>query len=140
MNIPSQACRENTLLDSRDFYKPIVTCVTVLRDSFEADLRFSRTDLAYDEWVVPKFGTADGERVVPKFGTKYGDCERVVPTFGTVCRPFEMELATVPGAEWNGEYEADFRRLLPKLARECAAPPPDTADGEEDGVSGLIAF
>lgn len=53
------ACRENTLIESRDFYRPIVT-------------------------------------------------------------PFELELACVKGKEWTGEYELDFRRILPKLAEDLA--------------------
>ena len=53
------ACRENTLVESRDFYRPIVT-------------------------------------------------------------PFELELACVAGKEWTGEYELDFRRILPNLAEDLA--------------------
>ena len=62
------ACRENTLIESKDFYRPIVT-------------------------------------------------------------PFELELACVKGREWTGEYELDFRRILPKLAEDLAKTDKATANG-----------
>ena len=67
------ACRENTLIESKDFYRPIVT-------------------------------------------------------------PFELELACVKGREWTGEYELDFRRILPKLAEDLAKTDKATANGSGGGV------
>lgn len=53
------ACPENSLIDSTEFYRPIIT-------------------------------------------------------------PFEFELACSPHREWTGEYEIDFRRVLPRLAEDVS--------------------
>ena len=40
-----------------------------------------------------------------------------------IISPFELELALTLGKEWTGEYETDFRRLLPGLATTLATDP-----------------
>ena len=46
-----------------------------------------------------------------------------------IISPFELELALTPGKQWTGEYDTDFRQLLPGLATTLAV---DTAPQDYD--------